>query len=60
MDCKGMFTGEEKSMIVTIININQMDELIKLSRKYPNSFVYFSEVNGVWGNFRWRKHDAVK
>ena len=60
MDCKGMFTGEDKSMIVTIININQMDELIKLSRKYPNSFVYFSEVNGVWGNFRWRKHDAVK
>ena len=60
MDCKGMFTGEDKSMIVTIININQMDELIKLSRKYPNSFVYFSEVNGVWGNFRWRKHDEVK
>ena len=60
MDCKGMFTGDEKSMIVTLINIHQMDDLIKLSRKYPDSFVYFSDVNGVWGNFRWNKSDAVK
>ena len=60
MDCQGMFTGENKKMIVTLINIHQMDDLIKLSRKYPNSFVYFSEVNGVWGNFRWNKSDAVK
>lgn len=60
IDCHGMFTGEEKSMIITIININQMDELIKLSRKYDSSFVYFSDVSGVWGNFRWNKYDAVK
>jgi uncharacterized membrane-anchored protein YitT (DUF2179 family) len=60
MDCQGMFTGENKKMIVTLINIHQMDDLIKLSRKYTNSFVYFSEVNGVWGNFRWNKSDAVK
>ena len=60
MDCQGMFTGEGKKMIVTIINIHQMDDLIKLSKKYPNSFMYFSEVTGVWGNFRWNKHDAVK
>ena len=60
IDCHGMFTGEEKAMIVTIINIHQMDELIKLSRKYDSSFVYFSDVSGVWGNFRWNKSDAVK
>ncbi|MBR5478617.1 MAG: YitT family protein [Clostridia bacterium] len=58
--CEGMFTGDQKKMLVTIINIRQMDDLIKLSRKYPNSFIYFSEVNGVWGNFRWNKTDAVK
>ena len=60
IDCHGMFTGEDKAMIVTIINIHQMDELIKLSKKYDSSFVYFSDVSGVWGNFRWNKHDAVK
>ena len=60
IDCHGMFTGENKAMIVTIINIHQMDELIKLSRKYDSSFVYFSDVSGVWGNFRWNKSDIVK
>lgn len=60
IDCKGMFTGDDKKTIVTIINLRQMDDLIKISKKHPNSFIYFSEVNGVWGNFRWNKSDAVK
>ena len=60
VDCRGMFTGEQKSMIITIININQMNDLIKLSRKYDSSFVYFNDVSGVWGNFRWKKTDEVK
>ena len=60
IDCHGMFTGEEKAMIVTIINIHQMDDLIKLSKKYDNTFVYFNDVSGVWGNFRWNKSDVVK
>lgn len=60
VDCHGMYTGEDKAMIITIINIHQMDELIKLSRKYDSTFVYFSDVSGVWGNFRWNKSDAVK
>ena len=59
MQCNGMYTGDNKTMIVTIINIRQMNDLIKLTRKYPNSFVYFSDVSGVWGNFRWNKYDAV-
>lgn len=60
IDCKGMYTGEQKAMIVTIINIHQMDDLIKLSKKYDSTFVYFNDVSGVWGNFRWNKSDAVK
>ncbi len=60
IDCKGMFTGDDKKTIVTIINLRQMDDLIKISKKHPNSFIYFSEVSGVWGNFRWNKSDAVK
>lgn len=60
IDCKGMFTGDEKKTVVTIINIRQMNELIKLARKYPDCFMYFSEVSGVWGNFRWNKSDVVK
>lgn len=60
IDGTGMFTGESRKTIVTIINLRQMNDLIKLSRKHPNSFIYFSEVNGVWGNFRWNKSDVAK
>lgn len=60
IDCKGMFTGDSKKTIVTIINLRQMNDLIKISKKHPNSFIYFSEVSGVWGNFRWNKTDEVK
>ena len=60
IDAEGMFTGESKKMIITIINLRQMNDLIKISKKHPNSFIYFSEVSGVWGNFRWNKTDAVK
>ncbi len=56
----GMFTGDDKSMIITIINIRQMKELMDITRQHPNSFVYFGDANGVWGNFRWRSSDEVK
>lgn len=55
IDCIGMFTGNGKKMIVTIININQISDLMKLAKKHPDSFVYFSEVKGVRGNFKWHK-----
>jgi len=57
LEGQGMFSGEKKYMIITIINVRQMNELSKIARKYPGSFVYFSPVNGILGNFRWKKHD---
>jgi uncharacterized membrane-anchored protein YitT (DUF2179 family) len=57
--CTGMYTDDDKTMIVTLINIRQMNDLIKIARKYPDSFIYFSEAGGVWGNFRWKKNDPV-
>ena len=58
--CNGMFTGDEKTMIITLINIRQMNDLIKISKKYKNTFLYFGDAGGVWGNFRWNKTDEVK
>lgn len=60
IDCKGMFTDSQKQMVVTIINIHQMSDLIKISKKYADSFMYYSDVNGVLGNFRWNKFDEIK
>lgn len=58
--CNGMYTGDEKTMIITLINIRQMNDLIKLSRKYKNTFLYFGDAGGIWGNFRWNKFDVAK
>lgn len=58
--CEGMFTGDEKAMIVTLINIRQMNELIKISKKYEDTFLYFGDATGVWGNFRWNRRDIAQ
>ena len=57
--CRGMYTDEEREMIITLINIRQLNELMQISRRYPNTFIYYDNVNGVWGNFRWNKFDAA-
>ena len=54
---EGMFSGEKKYMIITIINVRQMNELTKIVKKYPGTFVYFGTANTVLGNFRWNKDD---
>lgn len=60
LSCRGMYTDDEKFMIITLINIRQMNDLIKLSKKYDNTFLYFGDACGVWGNFRWNKFDEVR
>ncbi len=58
--CKGMFTEENSNMIVTVVNQRQIPEFLKIVKKYPNAFVYYTNVAGVNGNFRWRKDDVAK
>ena len=57
---KGMFTDEDSSMVVSIINTRQVPEFLRLLKRYPNTFVYYTDVTGVEGNFRWHKDDKVK
>lgn len=59
-DCRGMFTDENRYLIITIVNNRQVPEFLKIIKKYPDTFVYYSEVTGVKGNFRWFKDDEVK
>ena len=57
--CRGMYTDDDRDMVITLINIRQLNELMQISRKYPNTFIYYVNVSGVWGNFRWNKFDAA-
>ena len=59
VESRGMFTEKENFMVITIINYRQLPELMKVIQKYPNTFVYYSEVVGVRGNFRRRKNEPV-
>lgn len=57
---RGMYTDKENNIIVSVINIRQIPELMEIMKDYPDSFVYYSDVKGVRGNFRWNKDDIAK
>ena len=52
MKVQGMYTDSEKSMLVCIINKRQIGEMMKIIKKYPDTFASFEKVNEVFGNFK--------
>ncbi len=57
---KGMYTEQDSYMVISVINIRQIPEVTALVKKYPHTFIYYSDVVGVNGNFRWAKDDIAK
>lgn len=49
---KGAYSGEEKSILLCIINPAQVGELTKLVEQFPGSFVVMSSATKVMGNFK--------
>ncbi|MBQ3791508.1 MAG: YitT family protein [Clostridia bacterium] len=49
---KGMFSGEEKDMLICVVQRHQIVQLQKIISKYPGSFAYMHEVNETYGNFK--------
>ena len=52
LEGQGLYTGEERSVLVCVINLSQLSELTKTVAKYPGSFVTISHVNTVLGRFK--------
>ena len=52
LEAKGMYSGESRTMLVCILNPSQLTDLSKLVADFPGSFVTFSHVNSVLGNFK--------
>ncbi len=50
----GMYSGTDKYMLVCIINKRQIGEMMKIIKKYPDTFASFEKVNEVFGNFKRR------
>lgn len=60
MESKGLFTDAESYMIISIVNKRQIPEFISIVKKHKDAFMYYSDINGVSGNFRWKRDDIVK
>ena len=60
VESRGMFTEKQNYMVITIINYRQLPELMKVIQKYPDTFIYYSEVVGVRGKFRRRKNEPIQ
>ena len=50
----GMYSDTDKYMLVCIINKRQIGEMMRIIKKYPDTFASFERVNEVFGNFKRR------
>ena len=48
----GMYSDTDKYMLVCIINKRQIGEMMRIIKKYPDTFASFEKVNEVFGNFQ--------
>ncbi len=60
LESKGMYSDKPTYLVLSVLNTSQIPDLLSILKKYPNTFVYYSDVAGVKGNFRWRKDEEVK
>ena len=48
----GMYSDTDKYMLVCIINKRQIGDMMRIIKKYPDTFASFKKINEVFGNFR--------
>ncbi len=48
----GMYSNSDKYMLICIINKRQIGEMMKILKRYPDTFASFEKVNEVFGNFK--------
>lgn len=49
---KGMYSDTDKYMLVCIVNKRQVGEMMKIIKKYPDTFASLEKVSEVFGNFQ--------
>ncbi len=54
---QGAFAEKDKEVIICIVNYRQIPEFLKLIKPMPNTFLYYSDVTGVRGNFAFHLAD---
>ncbi len=57
---KGLYSGSQNAIVFMIISRRQIAQFIKISKKYPDTFIYYMEVQGVYGKFRMNKNEPIE
>ena len=52
IEVHGMYSDTDRHMLVCIINKRQIGEMMKIIKKYPDTFASFEKVSEVFGNFK--------
>ena len=46
---KGMYTGEERAMLICVLRKRQLSQFREVLKKYPDTFAYISGTSEVVG-----------
>lgn len=52
IDARGGYTGENKTMLICVINKHQIARMTEIIRNFPDTFACISDVNQTLGNFK--------
>lgn len=52
LPAKGMYSHEDKSLLICVVNNMQIADFERVIRKYSDTFVVVSSVTGTYGNFK--------
>ena len=55
---KGMYSGQDKNMLICVVNKTQAASVTRILRKYPNTFGIMDPVSEVMGNFKQMTDDG--
>ena len=53
---KGAFTGQDKAVLICVVNRHQLTDFKKIIDKYDSTFSFYEQVNETYGNFKKIKH----
>ena len=57
---QGAFSEEDKAVIVCLVSYREIAEFLRIIKKFPDTFVYYSDVMGVYGNFAFDANDETE
>ena len=52
IEVHGMYSDTDRYMLVCIVNKRQIGEMMKIIKRYPDTFACFEKVREIFGNFK--------